>query len=202
MNGYTKRTEQKRTAIIKAAQELFAQQGVSAVRITDIAARAGVSRVTIFKYFEDKDTLAKEAMVSWIGLLISEYEGIVKSDMPFYQKLLKLASTKLAGREKIGEQYIHTTAWDDPQLMRLIGELTAAHTLPIIMRFLDDGKQSGDIDPALDNEAIMAYFSAFGPIIKNPEYIKKGKAFQTSMFDLFMGGLIRNWYSIKENSKP
>jgi len=202
MNGYTKRTEQKRTAIIKAAQELFAQQGVSAVRITDIAARAGVSRVTIFKYFEDKDTLAKEAMVSWIGLLISEYEGIVKSDMPFYQKLLKLASTKLAGREKIGEQYIHTTAWDDPQLIRLIGELTAAHTLPIIMRFLDDGKQSGDIDPALDNEAIMAYFSAFGPIIKNPEYIKKGKAFQTSMFDLFMGGLIRNWYSIKENSKP
>lgn len=72
--------------------------------------------------------------------------------------------------------------------------MTAAHALPIIMQFIEEGKRSGDIDSSLDNEAILAYFSAFGPIVKNPEYIKKGKEFQTSMFNLFMGGLIKNWY--------
>ena len=198
MNGYERRTQEKKENIIQTAQKLFAEKGVAAVSITDIAVKARVSRVTIFKYFGDKDTLAKEAMFSWIEVLMSEYEGILTSDMPFHGKLLKLLSTKLSGREKIGELFINSAVWDDPELLRLIGELTATQALPIIMRFLDEGKRSGNIDASLDNDAILAYFSAFGPIVKNPEYIKKGKAFQTSMFNLFMGGLIKNWYNINE----
>ncbi|MEL7565953.1 MAG: TetR/AcrR family transcriptional regulator [Dehalobacterium sp.] len=194
MNGYERRTREKRDAIIKAAQELFAEKGIAAVSITDIAAKAKVSRVTLFKYFGDKETLTKEAMFTWIELLMMEYETILSSSMPFHHKLLGLLSTRLAGREKIGEQFIHSIVWNDPELLRLIKEMTATHALPIIMRFIEEGKRSGDIDSSLDNEAILAYFSAFGPIIKNPEYIKKGKEFQTSMFNLFMGGLIKNWY--------
>ena len=194
MNGYERRTGEKRNAIVKAARELFAEKGVAAVSVTDIAAKASVSRVTLFKYFGDKETLAKEAMFSWIELLMTEYETILSSDTPFHQKLLGLLSTRLAGRERIGEQFIQATAWDDPELQRLIREMTAAHAFPIILRFIEEGKHSGDIDSSLDNEAILAYFSAFGPIVKNPEYIKKGKAFQTSMFNLFMGGLIKKWW--------
>lgn len=194
MNGYEKRTQEKRDAIVKAAQELFAERGITAVSITDIAAKANVSRVTLFKYFGDKEALAKEAMFSWIELLMREYEAILSSGIPFHQKLLGLLSTRLSGRERIGEQFIHSTAWDDPELLRLIKEMTSTHALPIIMQIIEEGKHSGDIDSSLDNEAILAYFSAFGPIVRNPEYIKKGKEFQTSMFNLFMGGLIKNWY--------
>lgn len=198
MNGYNKRTKEKREAIIKAAQKLFAEKGIAAVSVTDIAGQANVSRVTLFKYFGDKEALAKEAMFSWIEHLMSEYETILASDRPFHQKLLGLMSTKLAGREKIGEQFIHATAWDDPELLKLIKEMSTVHALPIIMRLIDEGKQTGDIDSSLDNEAILAYFSAFGPIVKNPEYIKKGEAFQTSMFNLFMGGLIKDWYQKRD----
>ncbi len=194
MNGYERRTQEKRDAIVKVAQELFAEKGIAAVSVTDIAAKANVSRVTLFKYFGDKETLAKEAMFSWIELLMREYETILSSAKPFHQRLLELLSTRLAGRERIGERFIHSTAWDDPELLRLIKEMTATHALPIIMQFMEEGKCSGDIDSSLDNEAILAYFSAFGPIVKNPEYIKKGKEFQTSMFNLFMGGLIKTWY--------
>lgn len=194
MNGYERRTQEKRDAIVKVAQELFAEKGIAAVSVTDIAAKANVSRVTLFKYFGDKETLAKEAMFSWIELLMREYETILSSAKPFHQKLLGLLSTRLAGRERIGERFIHSTAWDDPELLRLINEMTATHALPIIIQFIEEGKRSGDIDSSLDNEAILAYFSAFGPIVKNPEYIKKGKEFQTSMFNLFMGGLIKTWY--------
>ncbi len=194
MNGHEKRTQGKRNAIVKAAQELFAEKGVTGVSVTDIAAKAKVSRVTLFKYFGDKETLTKEAMSSWIEQLMTEYDTILSSGMPFHQKLLQLLHTRLTGRKRIGEQFIQATVWGDPELQRLIKEMTATHAVPIIMRFIDEGKQSGEIDSSLDNEAILAYFSAFGPVVKNPEYIKKGKAFQTSMFNLFMGGLIKNWY--------
>ncbi|KPU45238.1 HTH-type transcriptional repressor KstR2 [Oxobacter pfennigii] len=194
MNGYEKRTQEKRDTIVKVAQELFAEKGIAAVSITDIAAKANVSRVTLFKYFGDKETLAKEAMFLWIELLMKEYEDILSSSKPFHQKLLGLLSTRLAGSERIGERFIHSTAWDDPEFLRLINEMTATHALPIIIQLIEEGKSSGNIDSLLNNEAILAYFSAFGSIVKNPEYIKKGREFQISMFNLFMGGLIKNWH--------
>lgn len=198
MNGYEKRTRNKRNAIVTAARELFSEKGIAAVSITEIAAQAKVSRVTLFKYFGDKEALAKEVVYEWVGQLMTEYDAVLSGDLPLPQKLLRLLNTKLAGREKIGEQLIRATAWDDPELLKLFGQLAGAQALPKVMQVIEEGKRSGDIPHHLDNEAIIAYFSAFGAVVKNPEYIKKGKEFQASLYNLFMGGLIRNWYSIVE----
>ena len=160
-----------------------------------------MSRVTLFKYFGDKEALAKEAMYSWIEQLMMEYDAIISSDMAFHQKLLRLFGTKLAGRDRIGEQFIDTMAWEDPELVRLIRELSSEHALPKIMMLIDEGKRSGDIYPSLDNKAILAYFSAFGPVVTNPDYIKKGKEFQKSLFNLFMGGLIQDWYKMEKEGE-
>ncbi|HEY9135168.1 MAG TPA: helix-turn-helix domain-containing protein, partial [Pseudomonadales bacterium] len=43
--------------ILLAAEELFAEQGFSAVSINAIAQRAGISKANIFHHFENKDAL-------------------------------------------------------------------------------------------------------------------------------------------------
>lgn len=198
MNGYEKRTQEKKAAIIKAAQELFAEKGVRLVSVSDIAERAGVSRVTLFKYFGDKDGLAREAMRSWIEVLIGEYRAVVASDKPFPDKLQALLSLRILRREKIGEQFITTTAWDDPELQRLIFGMARNDAFSIIRDFLRQGRECGFIDAGLEEEAVLTYISAIAPLIQNPEYIKKGASFHTSLFNLFMGGLVKGWYRIKE----
>jgi hypothetical protein len=69
-----------------------------------------------------------------------------------------------AFRKRKNRRIVHQlfTIWDDPELLRL-SESDQTQSLPIIMRFLDEGKQSGDIDASLDNEAIFAYFPHSGP---------------------------------------
>lgn len=201
MNGYEKRTQEKRAAIIKAAQALFAENGVRLVSVTDIAERAGVSRVTLFKYFGDKEGLAREAMASWIKALIGEYRGVVAADKPFSEKLLALLSLRTTRRNKIGEQFISATAWDDPELQRLIADMARESAFAIIKDFLQQGREAGYIDEQLDDEAILTYISVIAPLVQKPEYIKKGTAFHTSMFNLFMGGLIKDWYRIAENEE-
>jgi AcrR family transcriptional regulator len=201
LNGYDKRTREKKNAVIKAAQELFAEKGISEVSITEIASRASVSRVTLFKYFGDKRTLAREAMLDWVVTLLSEYEAILTSDRPFPQKLYGILSAKLEGREKIGEQFIRSAAWEDPELQRLIKEMAGVRALPILFKLIEDGKRSGDIDSSLDDTAILTYLSVLGPVVKSPEFIKKNEAFQTSIFNLFMGGLLKDWYAIVEEEE-
>jgi TetR/AcrR family transcriptional repressor of mexJK operon len=51
------RSAQKRQAILEAARDLFLQQGYAGVSMDEVAALAGVSKVTIYKHFSDKHTL-------------------------------------------------------------------------------------------------------------------------------------------------
>jgi AcrR family transcriptional regulator len=53
-----------KTALLRAAQELFAERGFEQATVREIAARAGVNQALLFRYFGSKDTLFYTAMTS------------------------------------------------------------------------------------------------------------------------------------------
>lgn len=54
--------ESTNQAILAAAEEVFADAGLHAARMEDIAARAGVSVGTLYNHFEDRDALVRGLM--------------------------------------------------------------------------------------------------------------------------------------------
>ncbi|WP_345294314.1 TetR/AcrR family transcriptional regulator [Luteimonas vadosa] len=52
----------KRAAILAAAQDMFTAQGFAGASMDQIAAAAGVSKLTVYSHFGDKDTLFLEAV--------------------------------------------------------------------------------------------------------------------------------------------
>lgn len=48
---------EKRAAILEAAKELFTERGYAGVSMDAIAQAAGVSKLTVYNHFEDKETL-------------------------------------------------------------------------------------------------------------------------------------------------
>lgn len=66
------RSEEKQQALLRAATEIFAEQGLAASTVT-IARKASVSEGTLFHYFENKDTL-----ISAVGdYLLDEMESLL-----------------------------------------------------------------------------------------------------------------------------
>lgn len=57
--------QERRLAVIEAAMELASNGGYEAVLIKDVAARAGVSLGTLYRYFSSKDHLLAEALQVW-----------------------------------------------------------------------------------------------------------------------------------------
>jgi TetR/AcrR family transcriptional regulator, mexJK operon transcriptional repressor len=53
---------EKRAAILEAAKNLFPQRGFEGVSMDAIAAEAGVSKLTVYSHFTDKETLFSEAV--------------------------------------------------------------------------------------------------------------------------------------------
>ncbi len=54
--------------VLDAAIELFAERGIEGTSVDAIAATSGVSKATIYKHWQDKDSLALEALGMLLGL--------------------------------------------------------------------------------------------------------------------------------------
>ena len=56
---WRRRKDARPAEIVEAALEVFAERGFSAARLDDVAARAGISKGTLYLYFPSKEELFK-----------------------------------------------------------------------------------------------------------------------------------------------
>jgi AcrR family transcriptional regulator len=79
---WRRRKKARPSEILEAALAVFAEKGLADARMEDIAARAGVTKGTIYLYFESKDAVFKALLAESIGervaasgALIENFEG-------------------------------------------------------------------------------------------------------------------------------
>ena len=77
-----RRKEARPSELIAAALELFVERGFSATKLDDVATKAGVSKGTLYLYFESKDALFKAVIEQGIfpileegATLLQQFEG-------------------------------------------------------------------------------------------------------------------------------
>ena len=69
--GWTRRKQARPGEILDAALQVFAEKGFAAARMDDIAARAGVTKGTIYLYFPSKEEVFKSLARESVGATIS-----------------------------------------------------------------------------------------------------------------------------------
>jgi TetR/AcrR family transcriptional repressor of mexJK operon len=78
---------EKREAILDAAQSLFAERGIDGVPIEAIAARSGVSKVTVYGHFGDKATIFDSIVQRETERLAQSICGALKSTGSLEERL-------------------------------------------------------------------------------------------------------------------
>jgi AcrR family transcriptional regulator len=68
---WARRKEARPAELLAAALELFVERGFAGTRLDDVAARAGVSKGTLYLYFENKEELFKALVRENIGQRLS-----------------------------------------------------------------------------------------------------------------------------------
>jgi AcrR family transcriptional regulator len=62
--------------LVSAARDLFAEKGFAATRLEDVAAKAGVSKGTVYLYFDSKETLFRAVVESGLAALGKTVEAL------------------------------------------------------------------------------------------------------------------------------
>jgi len=147
------KAERTRSAILAAAENLFAEQGYAAAKLEDVADKLRLTRAALFYYFRDKQSLYDAMLADAFGALAKRLEEVLASEGKSITERIELA----AG------------AWVDalvarPTLARLILRIVAdgmhtehgvfADDYRLAMKFLalfQQGRKSGEIKPLHDN---------------------------------------------------
>lgn len=85
--------------------------------MTDISKAAGVSKVTIFNYYETKQALIKKVIFDHFQTIYEQYEAIIQSDLSFetaYRRLTQFELTEMQKNSVTLNQNIMTLYASDP----------------------------------------------------------------------------------------
>ena len=161
---WTRRKEARPQELLDAALALFVERGFVATRAEDVAARADVSKGTVYFYYANKEELFKAVVRSTLVSIIQEGQALVKDYQGSSSDLLRMlmltwwdrvGATKASGLCKL----VMAEAGNFPELARFYYEevIAPAHALfhAVLQRGIDR-QEFRTIDLAMTTHTLMA----------------------------------------------
>lgn len=158
-----KERDAKRAVIIDAAERVFAAKPFNKVNIRDIAAEAGISHATIYRYFPDQQTLFVEAFLRGVDEILDRVDTVVE---------LQDGSQAL---EAIAESLIGFLSGNDHYFRMMTHFMLDGDLAPTLLERLNDAERSlldrieaiFVADGATENSRAMAhaFFAALNGIL-------------------------------------
>ena len=162
-----RRKEARPGELLDAALELFVEKGFAATRVEEVAARAGVSKGTLFLYFQSKDELFKAVVRENISGRFSEwnaefeaFEGSTAGMLEYGMNTWwdRVGATRAAGITKL----MMSEAKNFPEIAAVYQQEVIRPGQDLIRRILQRGMDRGEFR-AMDLD--YAVYSVVAPMI-------------------------------------
>lgn len=153
--------------IVEAALEVFAAKGFAAAKLEDIARRAGISKPTLYLYFETKDDIfravARAVVASLLEALESQAEGANKPFAELAPRLLSRAAGMMAsGRVSAIARMVIGESRNFPDLARIWHDDVIASVIGIVTGTIARAQARGEVAPG---DPRLHAFSLMGPMV-------------------------------------
>ena len=142
---------EKRAAILEAAKSLFISNAFAGTSMDAIAADAGVSKLTVYSHFGDKDNLFREVIRSRIQDLLPEQTYAYDPQEDIHDLLLRVALKHAhldCNAETVGtfRAILSDCRQGNPRYGKLIWEEGTTRTHGLMERLLQQAVGAGQLD--------------------------------------------------------
>ena len=182
----------KKVIILKKAAELFDDRGFADVTMDEIASAAGISKGTIYNYFQNKIDLIATLLENNVKSVLKLIGGKPKEDESFQKFILNLYDKFMSKAKEIKRPFIYSPVHSLPSdLKEELRKRVVCYIDEIKNRIIElfkIGITTGEIKPyppeGLANFFMgMLFFASHEPEI----YMKKRK----QMLDIFFYGIMK-----------
>jgi AcrR family transcriptional regulator len=156
---WRRRKEARPDEILAAALASFAERGFAATRLEDVAARAGISKGTLYLYFGGKEELFEAVVramllpnLEQLEALAATYEG---PSAKLLERLLLTITGVLSSRAGAIPKLVIAEAGNFPDLARFYLDQVIRRGLRLVAAILRRGIDRGEFRPIDVNHAVF-----------------------------------------------
>jgi AcrR family transcriptional regulator len=166
---HQRRKEARPAEIMAAALKLFSERGFAATRLEDVADAAGVSKATIYLYFDSKADLFKAMIRDIAAVRISAAETMIDDFKGSTADLIRSLLDLLSNIAKVPElraliKVVLSEAGNFPDIAAFYRDEVALRGLQNIARIIERGVARGEFRPC---DAVATGQSIIFPILMN-----------------------------------
>lgn len=170
MDGFERRRQEKKEAILYAALELFKQYGFNKVSITDIASKASVSQVSIYNFFKSKENLKKQLLKKLWGNYYQTMMTIMESDETIQSKIEKYFFTVADYSRNYSMNFVAESIRNQMENEENIITTQLEKLEQVVVALLTLGKDEGVIKSTISTNVMINFIEMFRYyFINNPE---------------------------------
>lgn len=181
------RSERARRAILAAATELLERDGFAGVTVEAIAARAGVSKATVYRWWPNKAAVVMDGFLSTVSSeLPFPRTGSARENLTLHLRALAVALSGGMGRTVAA---LIAEAQHDPELARALRSRWISVRRAEIKGILERGIAEGELRADLDLE--VAVDALYGPVYYRllAGHLPLGKDFADALAEHVFAGL-------------
>lgn len=138
----------KGAAILEAAKQLFTQHGFDGVSMDQIAAAAGVSKLTVYSHFGDKDALFLAAVRAKCEEVMPPELYLAALKGPLREQLTEIARAffgLITSQEALSMHRMMLTESSDPHARQMFWEAGPKQVKAAFAQFLDSRIEAGEL---------------------------------------------------------
>jgi AcrR family transcriptional regulator len=145
---WRRRKEARPDEILAAALESFAERGFAATRLDDVAARAGISKGTLYLYFKGKEELFEAVVRARLLPNLERLEALVRTfegpSGPLLERLLLTMADVMGSQVGAIPKLVIAEAGNFPDLARFYLDEVVRRGLRLIGTILRRGIERGE----------------------------------------------------------
>lgn len=152
-NTFSVISDEKRERIYEAAAFEFAQKGFDKANVNDIATKAGISKGSIYDYFENKEDLYLAVATHGITMSRQNIESIIDDKKDFFEQIRDIFYQGLdfvLKNPHYVQLYINVSSCGMERFAEKLTLMVEKHTSDYYKAALKKGIENGIIRPDLD----------------------------------------------------
>ena len=102
----TASTNKKQLQILATARDLFWKHGFRRVSIEEVCLKAGVSKMTFYRFFANKIELAKAVLNKEVAEGVQRFRNIIAEDSSPDEKIRQILLSKMEGTHHISREFL------------------------------------------------------------------------------------------------
>ena len=151
-------SEDVRSTILASAKHLFAHRGFGSTSVREVVEAAGVTKPTLYYWFDNKEALYLECVQSCFAELVPLVEAALKGDGPLRARLVRFCHDYIQkGIEDTDGLRLALTATNPSHEKRPEIDLMSFHTTYFgpLEAFFSEGSRTGVFRPDLDPQLMV-----------------------------------------------